>query len=436
VSKAAVFPLAAILLAMAFALRAGEDAPPPGPPEKPWRPFPEVQEVLFYEDFENPENIAEKGKVVADAPGVAPGGHTYELGEADWGKNEKAVWAAIGINKTKLKVPGGTNPNLVWVQAMFWTDESGDAMFKFKHGSGEYEDTQRAIKEKTWVPVVMRFSDLHNKNGRPEAEQVCNAFEVIFKPRDKKKLPKVYIDDIIITTNGVRPAEVLPRAMVARKSVLDLTRSVARDGFNYGPHSQEILKAALKAAGPRKKPKSAIVMGVKPADADDLIKGINAATAKIKATGFTLAAAAAPEGTVSGIDDMRTLLPYNLAKENVEYAVLAFGAADAMKSGRPSESVRIILDRTIAAGAIPIIVLAPSAPALKKEDKTKVDAFNNAVINVALQMGVTMIDPNLATKSAATAYENNELSAAGLEAVSGLAAASLKHIDANLFAKK
>jgi len=439
VSKAAVFPLSLLLIATLcpFAsLRAGEDAPPPGPPEKPWRPFPEVQEVLFYEDFENPESLGEKGKLVADAPGLPPGGHCYELGEADWGKNEKAVWAPIAINKTKLKVPGGTNPNQIWVQAMFWTDDSGDATFKFKHGSGEYEDTQRAIKEKTWVPVIMRFSDLHNKNGRPEAEQVANALEVIFRPRDKKKVPKVYVDDIIITTGGVKPADVLARAMMARKSVLDLTRSVARDGFNYSPHNQEVLKAALKAAGLRKKPKTAVVLGGKSGDADDLIKGMTAAAAKLKATGFTFTPASSPDGAVGGVDDMRTMLPYNLAKENAEYAILALSYADSLKPGRPSESVRVVLERTLANGSIPVVILAPAAPSLKKEEKTKVDTFNNGVINLSLQMGITIIDPNLANKSAATAYENNELNAAGLDAVASVAAASIKHIDANLFGKK
>lgn len=432
-TKAAVLPLALILSLALPSLSAGEEPAPP--PEKPWRPYPELPDVLFYEDFEGAETITEKGKNHAEAP-AAPGAHCWELGEHEWAKNEKVVWAVLPINKTKLKVPGGINPNQIWVQANFWTDETGDAVFKFKHSGGEYEDTQRALKEKTWVSVVMRFNDLHNKNARPEAEQVATVFEILFRPRDRKKLPKVYIDDVVITTNGVKPADILPRAMGARKLVLELTRSIARDGFTYSPHSQEMLKTTLKAAGPRKKPKSAVVLASKPGDADELVKDMSAAAGKLKAIGFTFNAAAAPDGPAGGLDDMRQMLPYSLAKDNAEYAVLALGVSDATKPGRPSESVRVVLERTLAAGSIPIVILAPLAPAQEKTEKAKVEGFNNALINVCLQMGVTMIDPNLANKSAPAAYEKNELNAAGLEAVANIAALTVKHIDANLFAKK
>jgi len=419
----------ALLTAAAPASFGGEE-----PPAKPWRPFPELNDVLWFEDFENPSTLFEKGKVATENS-LTPGGHTYELGEADWGRNEKVVWTAAQINRSGLKVPGGLNPNHIMVQFNIWADDSGEITIKFKHSAGDYEEKARPNKEKMWVPVTIKFADLRNKAGLPKPEQVAEWLEIIFKPRDKK-LPKVYIDDVIFTSNSVRPMDVMPRILSARKNVIELTRTVAKDSFNYSPHNQDMLKAALKTAGVRRKPKHVLVIGSTPSESDELVKALAVAAPKIKATGFAFNPVSTPDGTAGGLDDMRLLLPYNMQKENAESVLLEMGYEDVMRPGRPAESVRVVIERALAAGCIPVVVLAPLSPSLGQGEKTKVESFNTGISNVCIQTGAVYIDPNAANKSAPAAYDKNELSAAGRDGVAAVAAQVVRHLELNLFTRK
>ncbi|HYG76433.1 MAG TPA: hypothetical protein VEK08_15615 [Planctomycetota bacterium] len=401
---------------------------------EPPRPFPELRDVLWFEDFENPGTLFEKGKIVTENSQM-PGGHTYELGEADWGRNEKFVWANVPLTRSGAKIPGGMNPNQVMVQFMIWSDDTGEITIKCKHKDGDYEEKARPNKEKMWVPITIKFADMRNKNSMPKAEHVTDWLEILFRPRDKK-YPKVYIDDFIITGNAVRPMDVMPRVMLARKAVVELTRTVAKDSFSYSPHTQDLLKSALKSAGVRRKPKHVLVIGSTPGDSDDLVKALSTAAPKIKATGYTFNAATAPDGTAGGLEDMRMLLPYNVQKENPESMLMVLSYADALRPGRPSESVRVVLERALGAGCVPIVVLAPAAPSLGKDEKTKVDAFNTGIVNVCIQLGVMYIDPNAANKSAPEAYDKNELSALGRDGMATVAAQAVRHLELNLFNKK
>jgi len=425
-----------LLTVVSTSLSAGEEPPLKAePPGKPWRPYPELPDVLWYEDFETDSKLYGAGKIIEGAPAYS--GKCMELGAHEHAKHEKLVWLEGKVNSTPLKIPGGLNPNAIFIQFMVWLEDSGEVRIKFKHAAGEYEEKVPVSKEKQWTPVICRFSDMRTKNGRPEAEHIAKSFEILFKPRDVKAYHKAYVDDIVITST-VRPPEILGALMSVRKAVVDLTKLPSKDGYAYSVQSQEVLKAIVKAnkAKPRK-PKSVLVMGARETDTQDLIKGLSAAAPKIKAMGFQFTPSAAPdESPAYGLEDMRTLLPSALLKENPEVVFLMLSAADALRPGRPSESVRVILERTLESGAIPVVCLPASAASLDKKEKPKVDGFINSVTSLCLQMSVPYIDAGVAIKSAQSPFEKIELSASGVESVATIAAQVFKHLDAFLFARK
>ncbi|HYG76432.1 MAG TPA: hypothetical protein VEK08_15610 [Planctomycetota bacterium] len=432
--RAGAFALLATFL-IGTALQAGEEPPPANePPSKPWRPFQDLPEVLWYEDFDTETKNYAPGKWTEGAPALT--GHCMELGVHPHARNEKVVYVEGKVN-SPLKMPGGLNPTTIFIQFMVWVEDSGDFRFKVRHASGEYEEKIPITKEKQWTPFTCRFSDLRAKGNRVEPDHITRSFEILFKPRDPKAYKKAYIDDLVITT-GVRPPEVLGRLMAARKAIVDVTKVPSKDGFSFSVHAQDQLKTIVKGnKGKPRKPKSVLVMGARETETDELIKALNAAAPKIKATGFQFVPCSGPDELPAyGLDDMRTLLPFALQKDNPEVVLLMLSAADAFRPGRASESVKVILERTLEAGAIPIVCLPASAATLDKKDKPKVDGFITSVGNVCLQLGVPFVDSNVAIKGAQNPFDKIELSSAGLESVGGIAAQVLKHLDAYLFARK
>src|SRR4029078_850888 len=148
-----------------------------------------------------------------------------------------------------------------------------------------------------------------------------------FRPRDIKQYSKIYLDDFMIVGNNIRPPDLMPRVQMVRKMVLDVTKTPAKDGFSYSVQLQENLKAALKTANKRHRGKTVLVMGVHPADNDQLVKTLGVAATKIKASGYKFEPFVTPEGEPSaGLDDMRTLLAYNLQKSDAEAVLLVLSA--------------------------------------------------------------------------------------------------------------
>lgn len=361
-------PVFLALSALLGALCAGE--------EKPFRPIPELPDVLYYEGFETAVVTWKKGKVVTwrkgkveaapgqpegvEAPGMPDGSHSFKLDPGDWNGAQADNWV-YSYGEFPFRFPGGLDPAEISMQFMFWADDPGlELNFKLKSAEGDFEKKTHPPKAKAWTAISLHLNDFTKDNKRPSKIWQFKAIEVSFKPKDKTKTPAVFIDDFIVTY-GSRPADVVGRAAVIFSKVAVMSRSLERDGFTYGPLIQDGLKTAVKALKKPKKPRTVLVVGAQTSDTAELVKSLTAEMAKQKAPGFTFIPATTPDGLpLSGFDDMRTLLSYNAQKNEAEMALLVLGTADMNKPGRQTESMRVVLERLLEAGCVPILC-APSS---------------------------------------------------------------------------
>jgi len=418
-----------------FAAMAADD--PPAVPAKPFRPIPDVPEVLIYEDFELPNPVFDKGKILllADEKLIGPpGSHCYELGKKD--DKDKWVWTEVQINKSPLKFPDGMAPNSINLQFNIYAEDSGTVevtiKYKDKDGDGDYTDSFRLNKEKQWTPVTFKYGEFRNKNVRADAKHVVSIIEIKFRPRLNSKYIRVFIDDVIVTGNGVLPNAILPKIANARRETTAIMRTAAKDGFTYNIRFQDEMRSAIKTAAKKRKQRTVLVMGARPADSAELTKDLTAAATKGKLTGFAFVSSTNPESApISGLEEMRMLLQYNLQKTDAELAILMLNYSDVTKSAKsPGESLKVILSRAVQSGVVPVVCLAPA------NDKAKVDPFNNMVSNLCIDMGVPFIDPNVAVKGEVKFYEANEYNTAGMESIANLALTAVKHFDTYLFGRK
>ena len=384
----------------------------------------------MYEGFEGATFIfgdgkAENGKVENDLVQI-PGTHSFKLGEHPWAKGDKVLWTQTHFGA--LKLPGGMDPNSIYVSFSIWSDELGEVKIYLK--DGDFEKKEALPKIKAWCPILIKLSETTKDGKHPKPDQNLNYMEIQFRPRDKNKdYPKTYIDDVCITS-GVKPSDILPKILAADRKRATVVRNATRDGFEYSLRSSDTLKSALKAST-RPRTKTIVLFGLRPGDGETLLKGLNTEASKIKATGLKCEPATAPDGqSVSGLDDMRTLLSYNIQKKQAEAALLMLGYADAIRPGRPSEYVRTILERTLAMGCVPIVCLPAHASAISKDDGAKLDTFNNTVTNLCIQLGVPWVEESFAIKGEKSPpFDGNELNAQGVELLGELAMSAIKHID-------
>jgi len=440
------FTLLAFACSLSVAVFSGEPAKEkdvPAPPEKkepPKRPFPALQPVIWYEDFEGVgEKISymEGAKVAAENPFPPMKDNAcLELGEQD--KNNKTRWVVVKPLQVSAKFADGTAPNQIGFYMNVWLEESGTIKLKCFHKGGDYEDNFTVSKEKVWTPVFFKLADLRNKANRAEAAHLIEKMEIFYVPREKKEFKKAYLDDLLITTGVPKGDVLLPAVQKARQQITGMIKTTAKDGYNFSQTNQETLKAALKSTGPAKRRnKSVLAFGSRPEDAAELVKGLTAAAPKLKLTGYTFSGGEIPEmGPAGGIDDTRVFLPANLARTDAEFVLILLSAADAKLPGRPADSVRLAIDRSFEQGAIPIVALPPVVPGLADKDKKDLDGFVNAVSNLCGNKGVSVIDTAIAIKSATNPMDGAELSPAGLDAVASLAAAAMKHIETNVILAK
>ena len=409
--------------------------PVPEQPAKPFRPYHELPDVLMYEGFEIGTPIWKEGKLETTQVQI-PGTHSFKLGEADWGKGDKWLWAGMDLGAYPGKIPGGLDPNNIHIQFMIWADEVGELIIKFK-GDGDYEDKPRIARAKTWVPVVLKMSDLIGGGKRPTKDNKFNWVEILFKPRDKNKpYPNVYVDDITFTSVS-RPAMVMPQLVAAQMKRGAVERNLEKHGFRYTMTQQDQLKASFKALNRFHKAKTVLIAGARPTDNESLSKGLTAAGTKSKLFGFNYVAAASPENNpVAGLGDMRVFLPSCLDKNDAETVLLVLSTADAGKAGRPSEDVRVVLARLLEEGRLPVVCLAPMLTGISEGEKTKITGFNNTVSNLCIQMNVPIIDASFAIKGITPPFDGEGLSPASLESLANLASQTIKHVDVNLFGRK
>jgi len=382
--------------------------------------------VLYYEDFEDDKPNLEKGKLETELAGSSGKG-TWQLSG-----DSKQVASTVNLSKSKVTMPAGLPVNQLVISFMLWSDQEGEVLVKGYHSKGDYYDGQRVSKEKTWVPVKFKLTEVRNTSrtsaSRVESEHIWTKFEIIFKPKEPKK-PTVHIDDVLITV-GLQPMEVLP-ALISKKFA-------AADPDKSGGTLKEfdLLKATLKASERKGKPKSVLVFGTKSNKSDELTKAVEAIAAKEKCD-LSFAAAAAPDQPkLGGIEDARLLLPYNVLQSQAEQVILVLTRENALAAGRSSAGVIAVVQRALAMGCVPIVCLPATHAAMTKGELGKIKGYCNSVSATLTDMGVPWVDSTAALKANAAAFDKDELSAVGLASVMDAALDSAKQVNTSVFGRK
>jgi len=434
-----------MLCGCALGAAAGDAPQAPAVPEKPHFPFPEFPAILYFEDFEGGESVLSVGKVedapavptagtpvapVAPPPGppAAGGGKAYLLGSVSLTNmpDKTGSAAKLSLAQAKVRVPGGNRTNQIILHFAAYAEDPGDLQLTF---DSKFNVRNPISATKKWIPLTVPFSEMI----KLQPADVISEIQFLFVPRTGKAYVKVYIDDILITNGVSKPAETLVLARAARKRIKDIERTAAKDGFTFVPQNQELLRAAIAGRAHINKAKSVLVVGPCPPNTATLAKALTAAAAKAKLDGYTFTAAEAPDkSAVGGLDDMRRLLKHLLQKTLPQFVLLAPGYADAKCAGVPAESMRVVIERALAAGCIPLVSLPPLVKDLPQGDKTKIEGFVNAVSNAWLPKGITLVEASSVLNNGPAPLQDGELNQAGLEGVANVGVAAIKHLEMHL----
>ena len=398
----------------------------PGGEEKPYRQYPELPDVLYYEGFETAA-VTWKGGTVDSTIVQAPGNHSYKLDKVKKDKDEVCT-ASGGV---PVKFPAGMEPNEIHIQFTLWTDEPGELSVKLKEG--DFEAKPHSFKTRFWCPVAMRVSDFIKDKKRPPKDASFTGVELTYKPRVNDKTASVFIDDFIITYR-TPPANLLPAMAALEAKRAALIRSIARDGFTFSPEIKEAMQIVFKRLPAARRVKTVLIAGSTPADTEELAKSVKASAAKLKVYGLNFVAAAAPDGSpLGGLDDMRTLLSYSVRKSEAEMALLMLSNADSQKPGRPSEGVKAVLERTLEANCVPVLCLPPSE---EGNEKGKLNSFINSLNNTCIELRVPCMDEGFGLKDAKDALKGKDLAGPGLEKFAEVAAQAIKYMEATASGRK
>ncbi|HEY3324773.1 MAG TPA: hypothetical protein VGP72_30250 [Planctomycetota bacterium] len=441
--------LAVCLILASGALLAGTPAPPE--PPSTWRPYPQLQSVLWDENFNGDTSFVKAGTVssIPDAPKAGPDPHVPAVSSAPPLADGKAMLLAeanvsgtmlkwekgdIGLANTKLKLPGGHRISDLAIFCVCWAEEPGDLTLAFPGEKAPKETPKQHVLAKTWTPVTFRLSDVGGRGGHLEQTDNLTELSFMFRPHDATAFRKVYIDNVVVTVGVHKWADVLPLLTMARKKTQEMERTTATDGFVCTSNYIEALRSALKTARSRVKPKSVLVVPPRPEDGATLVKHLTAAATAGKLAGYSFVAATAPDDQpVGGLADMRTLLPSILERVQPQFVLLSLSYADLRSGARPDESLRLIMDRTLAVGSIPIVGAPPLTADLP--DRPALEQSVNNIKTFCASKGAPLVEAGVMLKGVTGPFDKGELSSAGLNAVAVVWVSVLKHLEAQLLAR-
>lgn len=429
--------LLAFIALPVFAATSPADDPPlkKEPPPKPWRPYKEIPEVLYFESFEGEGPGIWSIGTIQDKVVQTPGSHSLKLAayeEKEQTTRGEASLAALG----SFHLMGGLRPSDIKFQFMIWAEAPGKVVTSMgDDAKGWYSETTSVGKGQTWTTISMDLAELYNGHQILRETGVLNQIRIVFKPNTPKQTA-AFIDELVLV-NVLRPPEVMPHLLSVENKRSEVFRMAPRDGFAFNYYGQELLQNAVKAPHGRRKAKTVLVLASRPEDTEPLKAALAAAQTKAKSD-FHFVFAEAPDGSpVAGLDDMHTLLQYNLQKSEAEMALLVLGRADVADGTTPgSETIRVIQERALESGVVPIVCAVPPGMTSVAKDRTNLDRLYSAAITASRMTGAPWVDIAFTYKDNAAALDKGELSAVGLASLADLSIKTLRHMDQFVFGRK
>ena len=430
----ATLVLALLALPLFAATPPPDDPPVKKDPPKPWRPYKEIPEVLYFESFEGEGPGVWNIGTIQDKVVQTPGSHSLKL--AAYEEKEQSTRADASIaGLGPFHLMGGLRPSDVKLQFMIWAETAGKVTTNLGDDKGWFSTTSSVGKAQTWTTISMDLAELYNGHQILRETGVLNQIRIVFKPNPPKQTA-VYIDDFVII-NGQRPPEVLPRLLAVEGKRSEVFRMAPRDGFSFNYIGQEALQSAVKSPRGRRKAKTVLVLASRTEDVEPLKAALAAAQTRARSD-FRFVFAEAPDGSpVAGLEDMHTLLQYNLQKSEAEMALLVLGHADVADGVTPgNETIRVIQERALESGVVPIVCNAPPGMTSVAKDRTNLDRLYSAAATASKLTGAPWIDIAFAYKDNAAALDKGELSAIGLANLADLSIKSPRHMEQFVFGRK
>jgi hypothetical protein len=435
VGRAAILALALVLFSIGASTAADDPPPPKKEPPKPWQPFKDIPEVLYFESFEG-ENAGIWDKAaINDKVVQAPETHSLKLGAAGDKENSMVGRANIG-GLGPFKLVGGLRISDVKIQYMAWADIQGHVDVTVGDGKTNWKHAFNINKTQTWTAVQLDLAMCDNSYGHPKENTALTELTINFVPQHAKACT-AYIDDFIIS-NAVKPAEILPRVLAIETKRSEVLRIPSRDGVSFNHLGQDMVQSAIKASKLKRRARTVVVIAARPADTEALKTALPAAAAKLKGgSDFKFVFAEAPDGTPAvGLEDMHTLLQYNIARSEAEMALLVLGDSDVNDSAAPgSETIRVVQERALECGCLPIFCAAPGNMTGNTKLRSNLDRLWSAVAASSKATGAPWADIAFACKDQG-ALEKGELTTLGFQNLAELSLKAIKHADTYVFGRK
>jgi hypothetical protein len=420
-----------LLSALAASLCAAADAPLP--PKQFVPPIPEMPFVLYFDDFDSPSAVScMTVGTVENAPDPAAGKalQCVEVTFKSDKSSKKGSAAVFEFNRIGLRMPDGKPPISFSLRFSVWAEEPGELQLTFE-GKAKYSAVFPLKTVGKWTPIALKFSEL--KSLSAHQEEVFGKLQIGYLPTEDK-VKKVFIDDMLLTYGGPSAGDVLKAIQELHKTAKDSERTREKDGFTFSLKTPEVAPASTGSRG-AKKSKTVQIFASHPGDGPAYVKALNAAFAAAKLSGYTFVPADTPDGSpFGGIADMRTLAKDNLDRSQARYALLLLSYADARSQN--VEPLRIVLDRILRWGSVPVVVVPPPLAHIAEPDKTTFQNYADAVAGLCAPRGVTVVEAAAALKDTSAPLTDGELNADGIKAVAGLTSVALRHIETYLPKRK
>jgi len=400
-----------------------------GRPQPRWYPFPKLPAVLWFDDYEEESHLGSGGQV-AETPDK-PGSKSYQLGKRPVMYNNQRMDASVAtlpFGTTRLSVPGGLKPTQLIFRFNVWAEEVGSIRLKVatKRSSKDVRGTK--VPAKKWTPISFRLSEV--KDMKPE--DVLQNVEVFYLPGVGTQFRKVYLDDVMILNGVKKPEALLPILEQYRAQMKQQERDQEKDGFTFRLRALHPLKEAVK--GSRRKRRSVLVFPPRAEDGATLQQAFKTGASKTKLYGHTFQLAESPDGQAGGLEDARTLLPYNLDKHQSEFVIIMFSYKDMKTPGCAPEVVQVAIERALQVGCIPVIVMPPllnSAPG-----RANVEDFVKKAGTLARTKGVVVIEASSLLAKISDALVKEELGPKGLEATAAVVCEALKCLNLHVLGRR
>ena len=405
--------------------------------DAPFRPYPDIPDVLFYDSFENTDvkGLYNNASIYTNAstpptPGSPPplvaatGDKCLRINKSNE-NNTKKVNMSLVSSKARLTLMGSLEANRTTVAFKYYSDTRCETWLVCHTGSGDYIDKQSLNDTKgQWLSAQFRLSDTRNKALMLKPDTVVNDIELAFfpKPPNPDKFPVVMIDDLLFGYQT--PAEqLMPLVLAKEMRNHSLEKTPEKDGFEFNAGGQSQIPTYIKSTKLRRSRKTVLVVGGSAEQSQSLAKAMEANGPKKKFGGYKFPQGGDADGVaMGGMDDSKLLLPYAIQKSNAGWVLLQLAPEDALDK-KGSDALHTLLDRSLSMGAIPVVCL-PALP--DGGDRLKIDNFNKTARALLSSMNLPWVEQSFVAKAGAAKGD------AFQDALAGLAVSTFQTVIENL----